>query len=98
MGMQNTQASYPRVCTHESQSFFTKLLEFKATDREHLPQANHPSPTISLSQKFSCIISRGQSLFQDTGNLPLKECAFFSAHHNWQGKVLNGVRYMCVGI
>ena len=84
--MQNTQASYPRVCTHESQSFFTKLLEFKATDREHLPQANHPSPTISLSQKFSCIISRGQSLFQDTGNLPLKGCAFFFSTPQSAGK------------
>ena len=29
MGMQNTQASYPRVCTHESQTFSTDLLESK---------------------------------------------------------------------
>ena len=34
--------------THSSQSFSTKLLEFKATDSEHLSQANHPSPTIGL--------------------------------------------------
>ncbi len=38
MGMQNTQASYPRVCTHESQSFSTELLESKGTDNEHLLQ------------------------------------------------------------
>ena len=37
--MQNTQASYPRVCTHESQSFSTKLLESKETGGEHLLQA-----------------------------------------------------------
>jgi len=36
MGMQNTQASYPRVCTHESQSFSTELPESKGTGSEHL--------------------------------------------------------------
>ena len=41
MGMQNTQASYPRVCTHESQSFSTELLESKGTGSEHLPQSHH---------------------------------------------------------
>ena len=35
--MQNTQASYPRVCTHESQSFSTELPESKGTGSEHLP-------------------------------------------------------------
>ena len=39
--MQNTQASYPRVCTHESQSFSTELLESKGTGSEHLPQSYH---------------------------------------------------------
>jgi len=39
--MQNTQASYPRVCTHESQSFSTELLESKGTGNEHLPQPNY---------------------------------------------------------
>ena len=39
--MQNTQASYPRVCTHESQSFSTELLESKGTGSEHLPQSHH---------------------------------------------------------
>ena len=39
MGMQNTQASYPRVCTHEPQSFSTELLEAKGTGNEHLSQA-----------------------------------------------------------
>jgi len=34
--MQNTQASYPRVCTHEPQSFSTELLESKGTGSEHL--------------------------------------------------------------
>jgi len=34
--MQNTQASYPRVCTHESQSFSTKLLESKEIDSKHM--------------------------------------------------------------
>ena len=36
--MQNTQASYPRVCTHESQSLFAKLLEYKGTGSKHLTQ------------------------------------------------------------
>ena len=36
--MQNAQASYPRVCTHEPQSFLTKLLESKGTGSEHLPR------------------------------------------------------------
>ena len=34
--MQNTQASYPRVCTHEPQSFSTRLLESKKTSNEYL--------------------------------------------------------------
>jgi hypothetical protein len=40
MGMQNTQASYPRVCTHESQSFSPELLEYKGTGSKHLSQPN----------------------------------------------------------
>ena len=40
MGMQNTQASYPRVCTHESQSFSTELLESKGIGIEHLTQTD----------------------------------------------------------
>ena len=40
MGMQNTQASYPRVCTHESQSFSPELLECKGTGSKHLSQPN----------------------------------------------------------
>ena len=38
--MQNTQASYPRVCTHESQSFSPELLEYKGTGSKHLSQPN----------------------------------------------------------
>jgi hypothetical protein len=38
MGMQNTQASYPRVCTYESQSLFAELLEYKGTGSKHLTQ------------------------------------------------------------
>ena len=34
--MQNTQASYPRVCTHEPQRFSTKLLESQKTSNEYL--------------------------------------------------------------
>ena len=47
--MQNTQASYPRVCTHESQSFSTKLLESKQTGIKHLSQIHHSKPSFSLS-------------------------------------------------
>ena len=36
--MQNTQASYPRVCTYESQSLFAELLEYKGTGSKHLTQ------------------------------------------------------------
>ena len=53
MGMQNTQASYPRVCTHEPQSFSTKLLEYKETSSEHLLQTRHSKPNFSLS--YDCI-------------------------------------------
>ena len=49
MGMQNTQASYPRVCTHESQSFSPELLESKGTDSEHLTRA----PTILPANDFA---------------------------------------------
>ena len=38
--MQNTQASYPRVCTHKSQSFSPELLEYKGTGSKHLSQPN----------------------------------------------------------
>jgi len=41
MGMQNTQASYPRVCTHKSQSFSTELLESERIGSEHLSQPNY---------------------------------------------------------
>ena len=41
MGMQNTQASYPRVCTHESQSFSAELLEAKGTGNEQSSQKHH---------------------------------------------------------
>jgi len=44
MGMQNTQASYPRVCTHESQSFSTKLLESKGAGSKHLTHTCHLLP------------------------------------------------------
>ena len=46
--MQNTQASYPRVCTHESQSFSTELLESKGTGSKHLPQARHSNISPSM--------------------------------------------------
>ncbi len=36
--MQNTQASYPRVCTYESQSLFAELQEYKGTGSKHLTQ------------------------------------------------------------
>ena len=36
--MQNTQASYPRVCTYESQSLFAELLDYKGTGSKHLTQ------------------------------------------------------------
>ena len=36
--MQNTQASYPRVCTHESQSLSTELRKYKGAGSKYLTQ------------------------------------------------------------
>ena len=58
MGMQNTQASYPRVCTHESQSFSTELLESKGTDNEHLLQIRESKKLASnTSYKVKVILT-----------------------------------------
>ena len=56
MGMQNTQASYPRVCTHEPQSFSTELLESKGTGSIHLLQINnYPALTAPEVSFWDCV-------------------------------------------
>ena len=79
--MQNTQASYPRVCTHESQSFSTELLESKGIGIEHLTQTDITKHLLLNPLSVSIIIKQFHTLHHGAPELVVQSFLFLSKYN-----------------